>query len=66
MRIELSDEEFVSLVVGLGQYLGAVANNPATQDIMKRAIADPAGSTVWGHIKTLVQLHARLVVMLQT
>lgn len=65
MKIELTDDEFVSLVAFLEMQLTAIANNPSGKKMLLAASRVPEGQLAVNHYKTLANLARRLRAMLE-
>jgi len=65
LKIELTDDEFVSLVAFLEMQLTAIANNPSSKKLLLEASRVPEGQLAVNCYKTLANLARRLRAMLE-
>jgi len=66
VKIELTDDEFVSLVAFLEMQLTAIANNPSSKKLLLEASQVPEGQLAVNHYKTITNLARRLHAMLES
>ena len=65
LKIELTDDEFVSLVAFLEMQLTAIANSPTSKELLLEASQTPDGQLAVNYYKTLANLARRLRAMLE-
>lgn len=65
LQIELTDDEFVTLLAFLEMQLTTIANNPVSKEMLLAASQVPEGQFAVNHFKILTNLARRLHAMLE-